>query len=522
MRMTTLIAASLICLGASSVMAQRATALPLVEVEQGRLAGIRDGELDRFHAIPFAAPPVGALRWRAPQPAPRWTGTRNASRIGPACPQTIRPAIVAGGVADPQSEDCLQLNIWRPVGARKLPVMVWIHGGAHVIGSGTFPAFDGTALALQGVIVVTVNYRLGALGYFAHPALTSAAPPSEPTGNFGLMDQLAALRWVQANIAAFGGDPRQVTLFGESAGAIAVSTLLANPQAKGLFARAIVQSGVGLVDLKTLADEEARGLGVAARAGAGPAATAEQLRALPVEALLKAGEVRKPGEMVGPFIDGRLVRESPWRTFARSEPIDVPLLVGANSNEASVILAMGVPPDAAQFYLGSDFAAGRAAYGAELPDDELARQVLGDAWFVAPARRLAERTGNGAPSYLYHFDYVAEERRAQAKGAAHGSEIPYVFGTLDYLAAVAGPVSAADRTFSAGLSACWVAFAKTGTPTCPLVPQWARYDSARDRTVVFGSRTAIVSQFRKTQIDHLLKVHAQRTGWPPGNAGQRP
>ncbi|ASR50303.1 carboxylesterase/lipase family protein [Blastomonas fulva] len=520
MRLFTLIAAALAWLVPASAMAQQAPAQPVVKVAQGQLAGVRDGDLDRFHAIPFAAPPVGPLRWRAPQPAPRWTGAHDASRLGPACPQTIRPAVVAGGVADNQSEDCLQLNIWRPSGARKLPVMVWIHGGAHVIGSGTFPAFDGTALARQGVIVVTVNYRLGALGYFAHPALTRAAPKGEATGNYGLMDQLAALRWVQANIAAFGGDPAQVTLFGESAGAIAVSTLLANPEAKGLFARAIVQSGVGLADMKTLADEEARGMAIAARAGAQGAATADDLRALSVEALVKAGEVRKPGEMAGPFIDGTLVRESPWRVFARSEPIDVPVLVGANSNEASVILAMRVPPGAALFYLGDYPAAGRAAYGTglageELGEDELARQVLGDAWFVAPARWLAERTGKGAPSYLYHFDYVAEERRARAKGAAHGSEIPYVFGTLDYLGSVAGPVSAGDRNFSAGVSACWGAFAKTGAPNCPLAPDWPRYDPASDRAVVFGPQTAIVPQFRKAQIDHLLKVHAQRTGVNP-------
>ena len=515
MRRFTFIAAALAWLVPTGAMAQQPTEGPVVNVEQGQLAGDRDGELERFHAIPFAVPPVGPLRWRAPQPAPRWTGMRDSSRLGPACPQTIRPAVVAGGVADNQSEDCLQLNIWRPAGARKLPVMVWIHGGAHVIGSGTFPAFYGTALAQQGVIVVTVNYRLGALGYFAHPALTRAAPAGEPTGNYGLMDQLAALRWVQANIAAFGGDPRQVTLFGESAGAIAVSTLLANPQAKGLFARAIVQSGVGLADMKTLADEEARGLAIAARAGADSSATADDLRALPVEALVKAGEVRKPGGLAGPFIDGRLVRESPWRVFARSELIDVPLLVGANSNEASVILAMGVPLEAALLYLGDDPAVGRAAYGAGLADEELARQVLGDAWFVAPARWLAQRSAEGAASYLYHFDYVAEERQARAKGAAHGSEIPYVFGTLDYLASVAGPVSAADRSFSESISACWVAFAKTGAPDCPLAPHWPRYDSASDRAAVFGPQTAIVPQFRKAQLDHLLKVHAQRTGVNP-------
>ncbi|WP_158514503.1 carboxylesterase/lipase family protein [Sphingopyxis macrogoltabida] len=480
---------------------------PAVKLAQGRLAGTSEAGIERFFDIPFAAAPVGPLRWRAPQAAPRWTGVRGASNLGPACPQTVRPALVAGGVADRQSEDCLQLNIWRPKGARKLPVMVWIHGGAHVIGSGTFPAFDGTAFARQGVILVTINYRLGSLGYFAHPSLSKGAPRGEAIANYGLMDQLAALRWVRKNIAAFGGDPHQVTLFGESAGAIGVTTILALPEAKGLFARAIVQSGVGLLDPRPLAEQEALGAALALRAGARIDASPAELRALPAAALVAAGDVRTAGAMTGPILDGKLIREAPWRTLSRAEPVDVPLLVGANSNEASVILAMGVPPAAALDYLGPDPAAGRAAYGAGLADDELARQILGDAWFVAPARWLAARTARGAPSYLYHFGYVAAARRDRAKGAAHGSEIPYLFGTLDYFAALAGPVDEEDRRFGEGVSACWIAFAKTGVPRCALVPDWPRYSEADDRLAHFAPRSSVVDGFRKPQLDHLLKVH---------------
>lgn len=481
-----------------------ADAAPQVRIAQGTLAGASDAAVERFLDIPFAAAPVGELRWRAPQAPPRWHGVRDAERLGPACPQTVRPALVAGGVADNQSEDCLQLNIWRPKGAKKLPVMVWIHGGAHVIGSGTFPVFDGTAFARQGVILVTINYRLGALGYFAHPALTADAPRGEAIGNYGLMDQLAALRWVKANIAAFGGDPEAVTLFGESAGAIGVTTLLAMPEAKGLFSRAIVQSGIALAEPPALADEEARGAALAARAGAGPSATAADLRALPADSLVRAGEGRSGGAMPGPMRDWLLLREAPWRTLARRETIDVPLLVGANSNEASVILAMGIPPAAAFAYLGPEPAAGRAAYGAGIAEDELARQILGDAWFVAPARWLAERTADGAPSYLYHFSYVTEARRASAKGAAHGSEIPYIFGTLDYFASLAGPVSDEDRRFGAAISACWVAFAKTGAPRCALAADWPRYDPAGDKLALLSPEPAIVPHFRNAQIDHLL------------------
>lgn len=485
-------------------------AAPQARIGQGVLVGAADGSVERFLDIPYVGAPTGDFRWRAPQPAPRWAGMRDASRMGPACPQTVRPALVAGGVADNQSEDCLQLNIWRPKGAKKLPVMVWIHGGAHVIGSGTFPIFDGTAFARQGVILVTINYRLGALGYFAHPALTAASPRGEAIGNYGLMDQLAALRWVKANIAAFGGDPREVTLFGESAGAIAVSTILATHEAKGLFARAIVQSGVALADLRNLADEEKIGLALAERAGASASVSAAELRALPVEALVKASETHVPRTMTGPFIDRELIRESPWRTLARAETIDVPLLVGANSNEASVILAMGIPPTAALTYLGADAAAGRTAYGDTLSEDELARQVLGDAWFVAPARWLAERSRSGAPSYLYHFDYVGEARRRVAKGAAHGSEIPYLFGTLEYFASLAGPIGEEDRRFSAAISACWVAFAKTGAPRCALAGNWPRYSPGSDQLALLSPESAVVRNFRKTQIDHLLAAFFSR------------
>ncbi|WP_277315285.1 carboxylesterase family protein [Sphingomonas sp. AOB5] len=481
-----------------------ADAAPLVTLTQGRLAGVGSNGVERFLDIPFAEAPVGNLRWRAPRPPRGWAGIRDASKLGPACPQPVRPAIVAGGIADHQSEDCLQLNVWRPAGARKLPVMLWLHGGANVIGSGTFPAFDGTALARQGVVVVTINYRLGALGYFAHPAVIAAAPRGEAVANYGLMDQLAALRWVQRNIAAFGGDPHQVTLFGESAGAIGVTTILAQPQAKGLFARAIVQSGIALFEPRPLARQAALDVDLATRAGAAAGGSMADLRRIPVAALVAAGKGGPAGAMTGPILDGMLVREAPWMTLARREVVDVPLLVGANGNEASVILAMGVPAASALGYIGRDQAAGRMAYGTGIADDELARQVLGDAWFVAPARWLAARTAGGASSYLYHFDYVATARRSTAKGAAHGSEIPYLFGTLDYFSSLAGPVSAEDQRFAGQVSACWIAFARTGTPRCALAPEWPRYSEAADQLALLTPDARIVSGFRRAQLDLIL------------------
>ena len=267
-----------------------------ITIAQGRLNGASRNGIERFLNIPFAAAPVADMRWRPPGAAPTRSGVRDATAFGPSCPQPVRPAIVAGGVADRQSEDCLQLNIWRPASATRLPVMVWLHGGAHVIGSGTFPAFDGSQLARDGVIVVTINYRLGALGYFAHPALTAEAAASEtPIGNYGLMDQIAALEWVRANIAAFGGDPARVTVFGESAGAIDIVTLLTIPQAAGLFSSAIVQSGINLFEPNPLAQQEQLGLALASRAGVSVQANAGDLRQISTEALLAASAGRGAG-----------------------------------------------------------------------------------------------------------------------------------------------------------------------------------------------------------------------------------
>ncbi len=482
---------------------------PRVTLSQGTLSGVHDDGVERFLNIPYAAAPVGGLRWQPPRPPEAWQGVRDATIHGPACPQPVRPAVVAGGVADNQSEDCLALNIWRPATAERLPVLVWIHGGAHVIGSGGFPAFDGTHLARQGMIVVTLNYRLGLLGYFAHPALTAEAHTDAPLGNYGLMDQLAALQWVQDNIAAFGGDPGTVTLMGESAGAISINAILTLQAAHGLFHRAILQSGIGLLDLPSLGDQESAGMEAVGIAGLAPDASADDLRTLPVEAVLAATGPRSGGA-IGPMIDGRLLRDSPWRAFARGAAIDVPLLIGANSNEASVVLALGVPLSAAWAYAGGDRARAVQAYGADLDEDEIARQILGDAWFVAPARWMAGQTATGAPSWLYHFDYVATERRDRLPGAAHGSEIPYIFGTMDYLDAVTSGIGPEDRTFSRAISACWSAFIITGEPACELMPGWLPYSPATDQLALFAAESRTVENFRKAQMDLLIDVRFGR------------
>lgn len=482
------------------------SATPQIKLSQGTVAGRSTGEVEGYFNIPFAAPPSGERRWQPPAPAPGWEGVRDGTRMGPACPQPVRPAVVAGGIADYQSEDCLQLNVWRQANASGLPVMVWIHGGAHVIGSGTFPIFDGTELARQGVIVVTINYRLGALGYFAHPALTNEAPPDAPLGNFGLMDQLAALRWIQQNIAAFGGDPERVTVFGESAGAVSTMTLISMPEASDLFSAAIVQSGVNLLPPKSLAEQEAFGIAAAGALGLDDGAGAEQLRAISADDWVKAAGPRSGGT-INPFIDGRLLREAPSTVFKEGRERDVPVMIGANSHEASVLLAMGISPQFAAAYFGDQLAEAEAAYGLKASDAEFARQVLGDVWFVAPARWLAAATHDGAPSFLYHFDYVAELRRENSSGAAHGSEITYVFDTVDYFESVVGEMTQGDRLFADQLLACWVAFAKTHTPGCELARGWNPYDPATDELALFAPQTRIESGFRKTVLDLILSRH---------------
>jgi para-nitrobenzyl esterase len=487
---------------------------PEARIAQGLVTGSRQAQVDSFLGLPFARPPVGPLRWKPPQPPEAWSGQRQATQYGAACPQPARSEGASGGVVTRQSEDCLTLNVWAPVNAESLPVMVWIHGGAHRIGSGVFPLYDGTNLAKRGVVMVTINYRLGYLGYFAHPALTAEASAEAPLGNYAMMDQLAALAWVQQNIAAFGGDPARVTVFGESAGGAAVINLMANPASAGLFAQAIVESGGGLANPTGLARQEQNGLALAGQVGLSANATVEELRAVPFERWIAATNLQSGGGF-GPFVDGRLITEAPWRAFAAGRAVDVPLLIGANSDEASVMQALGVPLEAAAGFVASNPEAARRAYGASrITPETYARQVLGDAWFVAPARWIAGAAAGGAPSYLYHFSYVAERRRGQTPGAAHGSEIPYVFNNWDKLPALSPFVTANDQAMADRMSECWVSFAVQGRPSCADAEGWPAYSPETDTLVDFGPEVVIRPAFRKAQLDLLLGQFFRNQGMP--------
>ncbi len=467
-----------------------------VTIDTGALSGASDGGIDVYKGIPYAAPPVGLLRWEPPAPAPSWSGARDATHFGAICPQPPRPdGVMVQGAGQPQSEDCLFVNVWTPHGAHKAPVMVWIHGGAHRFGSGSSPIYDGTQFARDGIVLVTINYRLGLLGYFAHPALTKAAAPDAPLGDYGQMDQIAALQWVQRNIAAFGGDPSNITVFGESAGGSSILYLLATPSAKGLFAKAIVESGGGWFQPSSLTAKESEGAAFASRAGLdGANATLAQLRALPIDKLFDV----PPTLGFGPFVDGRLVKESPTEAFAHGTAIDVPLIIGSNSFEASLMRSFKIPADRITARLTP---AARDAYASDAQsEDSLAQAVFTDSVMGAPANWIAGKTSSGAPSWLYHFSYVTQRRRGMVPGAAHGSEIPYVFATGTALAARFGITLAPDDiAMEQRLHACWADFAKTGRPCSG----WPAFEPGSDQLMEFGPAPGVVADFRKAQYGAL-------------------
>lgn len=481
---------------------------PVATIAQGKLSGQSlSGGIDSFRGIPYAAPPVGPLRWRPPAKAPAWSGVRDASQFGPSCLQEkLGGADSAGARANPvrgaTSEDCLTLNVWTPAKHDKpLPVMVWIHGGAHRVGSGSAPFYDGATFARDGVVLVTINYRLGQFGYFAHPALTKAAGADEPLANYGTMDQIAALKWVRDNIAAFGGDPGNVTVFGESAGGVATLLMLTVPDARGLFQKAIVESGGGWSRMKGLSAAEADGAATAKAAGLGDDATADQLRALPAD---KIG-ASTAGLGFGPVVDGRLVKESIPAAFAKGHAVDVPLIIGFNSDEGSLMQSFGIPPagllatlpDAAK-------AAMKASYGDRAKDDAaLARRLFADGGFSAPARWIAGQSAGGAPAWLYRFDYVPVVMRARRDGVIHGGEIPFVFDSWGAIPALAAYLDPADKAEVATVHGCWVAFAKTGVPSCPGAPAWPAYTKDGDTLMNFAAPNATAKGFDKGIYDVL-------------------
>ena len=475
-----------------------------VQTAAGTVEGSRDGDLAVFKGLPYAAPPVDALRWRAPQPATPWPGVRKADAFGKACMQAPGAALAAGaGDIGPMGEDCLTLNIWVPNGrsTARLPVMVWIHGGALVFGAGSQPLYAGKALAARGAVVVSLNYRLGPLGFFDHPAL---AGTSGGDVNFGLLDQIAALKWVRDNIAAFGGDPGNVTIFGESAGGQSVLALFASPKARGLFQRGIVQSAYGIpsstrAKARTVSTKVAASLGVA-----GASANADQLRAIPAQRFAAAFQGEDMSLAPG-FVSGDNVLPEPiLDTFQKQRQAKLPLIIGSNSDEATVATAFGLDPAAVVSRLGAGKVLLKPLYPGVSDPAQLGREAIRDLVFTAYARRIAYLHSQQAPTWRYYFSHVQTGLRPRPPGVGHGGEIAFVMGTGDSCRCLPAPFSPADRALSRKVGHYWFAFARNGAPTAAGAPAWPKDATRRAQVMEFGAAPVVRPNFMQARLNVLI------------------
>jgi para-nitrobenzyl esterase len=464
---------------------------PQAKTESGLVSGaVADGVVS-YKGVPYAAPPVGDLRWRAPQPVEPWKGVRAATEYAHDCMQLPFPSDAAP-LGTPPDEDCLYVNVWAPEkpAAKALPVMFWIHGGGFVNGGSSPAVYDGSAFARRGVVFVSLNHRLGRFGFFAHPALTKEQGDL-PLGNYGYLDQIAALRWVQTNVAAFGGDPGNVTIFGESAGGGSVNTLVVSPLARGLFHKAIVQSGGGraggIMKPRDLKEAEAAGVALGRAAGiedAGLAALAA-LRKLPAADLVRGLNLMTMGQQrdtyAGPMIDGRIVVEEPEIAFRAGRQARVPYMVGANDREFGF---MPLPPQAvdgmlARFGAGKDAVVAAYDPGKTGNMGEVGVGIASDGAMVEPARLMARlASAAGQPTFAYRFSYVASSLRSSVKGALHATEIPFVFETVR--AKHGDKTTPEDEALAAAANAYWVAFASTGDPNGGGRPKWPAYSEEDD------------------------------------------
>jgi para-nitrobenzyl esterase len=445
----------------------------MATIDSGLVVGVGNDQVAAFKGMPYATAPVGALRWRPPGPVQPWVGERQAVDYGASCAQAGIPAFTPrtsqGAVT---SEDCLFLNVWAPAKATGVPVVVWIHGGGNTGGTSAQTFYDGSAFARDGVILVSLNYRLGLFGFFAHPALQSA------DANFGLLDQIAALAWVQRNIRAFGGDPGRVTVMGESAGGQDILALLTAPAARGLFARAIIESpGGGWERYPTLSQARSQGESLARKLGA---TTAEELRKLSVDSLVQAGASQE----IGPILDGTALTETPLRAVLASHvTAATPILIGSNSGEGSLLPSDITLANGEIQFTPAEVTALQGLYG-PVDDHALARAVFRDGLFAGPVRFIAGHWP--ASAYVYRFDYVAAVMRLRRSDAWHGSEVPYVFDTANFANAED------DRKVVNLIHTCWVNFIKEAVPKCPGMPDWPAYRSTDDHLMRVTDAPALV------------------------------
>ena len=498
--------------------------------DSGQLKGTVQNGVVSFKGVPFAAPPVGLLRWRTPQPVTPWTGVRAATNYAPDCMQLPFPSDAAPVGAGGLSEDCLYANVWAPAkhSATKLPVVVWIYGGGFVNGGSSPAVYDGTHFAEHGVIFVSFNYRIGRFGFFGFPALTQEHP-DEPHGNYGYMDQIAALKWVQRNIAAFGGDPGNVTIEGESAGGGSVLTLLTSPLSKGLFQRAIVQSGGGrdlLMGQRYLSktspegtpSAEAIGIKFAESAGitdSGAAGLAE-LRKLPADKVVAGLNMASMGQAAatytGPMLDGMIVRESPQSALLAGRWAKVPVMIGANSADIGFPRASTVDGLFAQF--GANAEKAKAIYNPEHSDNVwlVGMRIGADQMMIEPSRFVVQTVSSqGLPAFEYRFSYVAKSLRDKVPGAPHATEIPYVFDTVK--AAYKDKLAPEDESAAEKTLVYWVNFIKNGNPSEAGLPQWPSYNAKSDMLMDFTLDGPVA---KADPLKPRLDLIAELAGKPSG------
>ncbi len=523
---------------------------PVIQIESGRLQGVAEHNMFAFKNIPYAAPPVGDLRWRPPQPALPWTGTRDASLFGDSCPQPFVKNLSAG-LSLPGNEDCLKLNVFTPSKPGKnLPVMVWIHGGGMLVDGSRDAQFTPINLTKNGVIVITFDYRLGTFGFFAsNELIAEAKAKGEPVGNYGTMDQIAVLKWVKNNIAAFGGDPSNVTIFGESAGGRSVTWLMVSDAARGLFHKAIAESA----QQSPLRGMTQKHLGMAPETEidakymtAVGAKTLKELRNLPANKLVLTSANFEQGEFGGPFVDGQIIKGDPIPLFAAGKQAKVPFMIGTNSWDSSFLVpgqpAIGVlakkihenPKNIEKLY-------------SRVKDKCVeSSDVLGDMLYRGSTKLLADSMNGIAPGYAYYFDYLTKNIRAAYPGVPHTFEISYVFGsyglmpqapdkpetgtnncalikraTADlkqkgvwskYWYPITNKTDPQDIAMSEKMSASWAAFAKTGNPNVSGQANWPIYnlnaDVMRNFSYEQETITGLLKERVAYQMLHLREIYA--------------
>jgi len=529
---------------------------PIATTHLGKLEGTWQAKnrIAVFKGVPFAKPPVGDLRWRPPQPVAGWDGVRKAHKFGPFAWQQgtfiagFMNALVDGqgwgsirnffvktllkiAPHPKQSEDCLYLNIRTPAldATAKLPVMVWIHGGDHQDGGGGEIFYDSNAISEKGVVLVTINYRLGLMGYFTHPELNQESD-HQVSGNYGTLDQIEALKWVQAHISAFGGDPNNVTIFGESAGGESVAHLLSSPLSKGLFHKAILESPANSGQMMHLSTPfldypsgEDRGVGFAAKAGITGENQLAKLRALPAKKLQEI--IQQAEDLAGfyPIIDGYVLPKSNFETFEEGEQHQVPVLLGSNADEGTLIHAMFPTPLMAFRYrpmaedqlpaiFYEEYSVESASLlklypGLEKRDTIAEQAFLGDDMFGAKARFYAEKVADSnQPTYLYFFNRVPPSL-TQTAGAFHAAELPFVHGKG---APPILPLDKADLKLSATMVNYWTQFAKTGNPNKENQPKWERFNPAQPQWMILGTKKVGMESVEREKKYQLMMARMKR------------